>query len=170
MGPNTETAKSATAPVLVLSAEAALVRITLRGFDPPPDGVRLSSECNLGSPLREICSTGSERGDGHKRYTSSPVPTHHTLSHCDLLKSVARRVVDAAMLHLIKMWLQAPVEEMDERGTKHRSTQNRDERRGSPQRSPISSFTIRKNGDPNRSMIAVGFRSRCPIASTRRRH
>jgi hypothetical protein len=42
------------------------------------------------------------------------------------------------MLHLIKMWLDAPVEETDERGNKHRSTHNRDEGRGSPQGSPIS--------------------------------
>jgi group II intron reverse transcriptase/maturase len=61
-----------------------------------------------------------------------------SLPHSDLLKSVARRVVDGAMLHLIKMWLKAPVEETDERGKKHRSTRNRDEGRGSPQGSPIS--------------------------------
>jgi len=54
------------------------------------------------------------------------------------IKSVARRIVDGAMLHLIKMWLEAPVEEMDERGNKHRSTRNRDEGRGTPQGSPIS--------------------------------
>jgi hypothetical protein len=42
------------------------------------------------------------------------------------------------MLHLIKMWLEAPVEETDERGNKRRSTRNRDEGRGSPQGSPIS--------------------------------
>ena len=61
-----------------------------------------------------------------------------SLPHSELLKSVARRVVDGAMLHLIKMWLTAPVEEMDERGRKHRNTRNRDEGRGSPQGSPIS--------------------------------
>jgi len=54
------------------------------------------------------------------------------------MKSVARRIVDGAMLHLIKMWLEAPVEETDERGNKHRSTRNRDEGRGTPQGSPIS--------------------------------
>jgi hypothetical protein len=57
------------------------------------------------------------------------------------IKSVARRVVDGAMLHLIKMWLEAPVEEMDERGNKHRSTRNRDEGRGTPQGSPITPLT-----------------------------
>jgi RNA-directed DNA polymerase len=42
------------------------------------------------------------------------------------------------MLHLIKMWLEAPVEETDERGNKHRSTRNRDEGKGTPQGAPIS--------------------------------
>ena len=54
------------------------------------------------------------------------------------MKSVARRVVDGAMLHLIKMWLEAPVEETDEHGRKHRSTRNRDDGRGTPQGAPIS--------------------------------
>jgi RNA-directed DNA polymerase len=61
-----------------------------------------------------------------------------SLPHSELLKSVARRVVDGVMLHLIKMWLKAPVEETDDRGKKHRNTRNRDEGRGSPQGSPIS--------------------------------
>jgi RNA-directed DNA polymerase len=61
-----------------------------------------------------------------------------SLPHAELLRSVARRVVDGAMLHLIKMWLEAAVEETDERGNKHRSTRNRDEGRGSPQGSPLS--------------------------------
>jgi RNA-directed DNA polymerase len=61
-----------------------------------------------------------------------------SLPHAELLKSVARRVVDGAMLHLIKMWLEAAVEETDERGNRHRSTRNRDEGRGTPQGSPIS--------------------------------
>src|SRR3954462_8928871 len=61
-----------------------------------------------------------------------------SIPHAELLKSVARRVVDGAMLHLIKMWLEAPVEETDERGQKHRTTRNRDEGRGTPQGAPIS--------------------------------
>ncbi len=61
-----------------------------------------------------------------------------SLPHAELLRSVARRVADGAMLHLIKMWLEAAVEETDERGHKHRSTRNRDEGRGSPQGSPLS--------------------------------
>ena len=61
-----------------------------------------------------------------------------SIPHAELLKSVARRVVDGAMLHLIKMWLEAPVEETDEHGNRHRSTRNRDEGRGTPQGAPIS--------------------------------
>jgi group II intron reverse transcriptase/maturase len=61
-----------------------------------------------------------------------------SIPHSDLMKSVARRVVDGAMLHLIKMWLEVPVEETDEHGRKHRSTRNRDDGRGTPQGAPIS--------------------------------
>src|SRR5438067_916385 len=62
----------------------------------------------------------------------------HSIPHSHLLKSVARRIVDGAMLHLIKMWLEAPVEETDEKGNKHRSTRNRDDGRGTPQGAPLS--------------------------------
>jgi len=61
-----------------------------------------------------------------------------TIPHAELMKSVARRVSDKHMLHLIKMWLQAPVEETDRRGRKHRTTRNKDEGRGCPQGAPIS--------------------------------
>ncbi len=61
-----------------------------------------------------------------------------SIPHTELMKSVARRIVDGAMLHLIKMWLEAPVEETDEQGNTHRSTRNRDDGRGIPQGSPIS--------------------------------
>ena len=42
-----------------------------------------------------------------------------SIPHADLLKSVARRIVDRRVLHLIKMWLDCPVEETDDRGRKH---------------------------------------------------
>jgi group II intron reverse transcriptase/maturase len=76
---------------------------------------------------------------GHGEIVDADLSSYFdTLPHSELLKSVARRVVDGAMLHLIKMWLEAPVEETDGRGNKRRSTRNRDEGRGSPQGSPIS--------------------------------
>jgi group II intron reverse transcriptase/maturase len=61
-----------------------------------------------------------------------------TIPHRELMKSVARRISDRHLLHLIKMWLQAPVEESDDRGRKRRTTRNKDEGRGTPQGSPIS--------------------------------
>src|SRR5256885_16054566 len=61
-----------------------------------------------------------------------------SIPHAELLKSVARRIVDRRVLHLIKMWLKCPVEETDDRGRKKRTTEALDNRRGIPQGSPIS--------------------------------
>jgi RNA-directed DNA polymerase len=61
-----------------------------------------------------------------------------SIPHAELLKSVARRIVDRRVLHLIKMWLDCPVEETDDRGWKTRTTEARDKRRGIPQGSPLS--------------------------------
>jgi RNA-directed DNA polymerase len=61
-----------------------------------------------------------------------------TIPHAELLSSIARRISDKAVLHLIKLWLVAPVEEKDARGNVHRTTRNKDEGRGTPQGAPIS--------------------------------
>jgi group II intron reverse transcriptase/maturase len=61
-----------------------------------------------------------------------------SIPHAELLQSVARRIVDRRVLHLIKMWMECPVEETDKRGRKTRTTEARDKRRGIPQGSPIS--------------------------------
>src|SRR5262245_12044372 len=61
-----------------------------------------------------------------------------TSGAAELLKSVARRIVDRRVLHLIKMWLVCPVEETDDRGRKTRTTEAKDKRRGIPQGSPVS--------------------------------
>ena len=76
---------------------------------------------------------------GHGQIVDADLSSYFdSVPHAELLKSVARRVVDGAMLHLIKLWLEAPVEETDERGNKRRSTRNRDQGRGTPQGAPIS--------------------------------
>ena len=61
-----------------------------------------------------------------------------SIPHAPLLKSVARRVVDRRVLHLIKQWLECPVEDSDQRGRKTRTTEAKDKRCGIPQGSPIS--------------------------------
>jgi group II intron reverse transcriptase/maturase len=61
-----------------------------------------------------------------------------SIPHAELMLSLARRIVDRRVLHLIKMWLECSVEEADDRGRKTRTTEAKDERRGIPQGSPIS--------------------------------
>ena len=63
---------------------------------------------------------------------------YDTIPHHELMKSVARRVCDGAMLKLIQQWLEMAVEEPDERGGKRRTTVNKDSGRGTPQGAPIS--------------------------------
>jgi len=55
-----------------------------------------------------------------------------TIPHCQLIHSVARRIVDRDVLRLVKMWLKAPVEERDEKGNR-RMTGGRGSSCGTPQ-------------------------------------
>jgi group II intron reverse transcriptase/maturase len=76
---------------------------------------------------------------GHNQVVDADLSGYFdSIPHSELMRSLARRIVDGAMLHLIKMWLEAPVEEEDQRGRKQRTTRNRDEGRGTPQGAPIS--------------------------------
>jgi RNA-directed DNA polymerase len=61
-----------------------------------------------------------------------------SIPHAELMKSVTRRIIDRRVLHLIRTWLDCPVEDTDDRGRKTRTTEARDQRRGIPQGSPIS--------------------------------
>ena len=63
-----------------------------------------------------------------------------SIPHAELMLSLARRIVDRRVLHLIKMWLECAVEETDDRGRKTRTTEAKDQRRGIPQGSPISTL------------------------------
>ena len=59
---------------------------------------------------------------GHEEVVDADLSKYFdTIPHADLLKSVARRIVDRHMLWLIKLWLKAPVEERDGDGKRHMS-------------------------------------------------
>jgi RNA-directed DNA polymerase len=60
-----------------------------------------------------------------------------TIPHAELMKSVARRVADKAVLHLVKMWLKVPVEQRDEQGRPRYSGGKRS-KQGTPQGGVIS--------------------------------
>jgi RNA-directed DNA polymerase len=53
-----------------------------------------------------------------------------TIPHAELMRSVARRVCDGAMLHLVKMWLEAPIQEESDKGKPTRRSHGN---RGTPQ-------------------------------------
>jgi len=91
------------------------------------------------SAQQAVVEVGALLDRGHQEVVDADLADYFgSIPHSDLLKSVARRVVDRRVLHLIKMWLDCPVEETDDRGRKTRTTEARDHRRGIPQGSPIS--------------------------------
>ena len=63
-----------------------------------------------------------------------------TIPHHELLQCVARRVVDRHVLHLVKMWLNVPVEERDAQG-RRRMTGGKRSMRGTPQGGVIAPRT-----------------------------
>src|SRR5712671_7986202 len=78
----------------------------------------------------------------HERYTdivdADLSKYFDTIPHSELMQCVARRIVDRQMLHLITMWLKAPVEERDETTGKRRLTGGKDHDRGTPQGGVVS--------------------------------
>jgi RNA-directed DNA polymerase len=56
-----------------------------------------------------------------------------SIPHDELLKSVARRIVDRHVLRLIKLWLKAPIEERDDGDGTRRMSGGKSNTRGTPQ-------------------------------------
>ena len=104
--------------------------------DLPPEQYAYRPDRNAHDAIRQVHSLLKT---GHTQVVDADLAAYFdSIPHAELMKSVARRIVDRQVLHLIKMWLEVPVEETDERGGKRRTTRCRDEKRGIPQGSPLS--------------------------------
>ncbi len=77
--------------------------------------------------------------DGHTQVVDADLSGYFdSIPHAELMQCLRRRIVDGVMLHLLKRWLEMPVEEIDEHGDRQRTTRNKDEGKGTPQGAPIS--------------------------------
>jgi hypothetical protein len=91
-----------------------------------PSGLSLP----LAFAIYTVVEVGALLDHGHPEVVDADLADYFgSIPHAELLKSVARRIVDRRVLHLIKMWLDCPVEETDDRGRKTRTTEARDNRR-----------------------------------------
>jgi RNA-directed DNA polymerase len=84
--------------------------------------------------LKAIQAVQGLLSDGYTEVVDADLSGYFdSIPHAELMKCVARRVSDRHLLHLIKMWLEASVEESNERGVRYRTTHNKDAGRGTPQ-------------------------------------
>jgi RNA-directed DNA polymerase len=120
----------------VCMTAAMLVLEPIFEADLPPEQYAYRTGRNAQQAVGEV---GALLSRGHPEVVDADLADYFgSIPHAELLTSVARRIVDRRVLHLIKMWLECPVEETDDRGRKTRTTEARDNRRGIPQGSPIS--------------------------------
>jgi group II intron reverse transcriptase/maturase len=120
----------------VAQTAAVLVLEPIFEADLPPE--QYAYRANR-SALDAVGKVHSLVNTGHAEVVDADLSGYFdSIPHAELMKSVARRVSDRHLLHLIKMWLEAPVEEIDDRGRHHRTTRNKDQGRGTPQGAPIS--------------------------------
>ncbi len=68
------------------------------------------------SALEAVRQVHALINSGHTEVIEADLSSYFdTIPHRELMKSVVRRISDRHMLRLIKMWLEAPVEEIDDR-------------------------------------------------------
>jgi RNA-directed DNA polymerase len=115
---------------------AMLVLEPIFEADLPPEQYAYRSGRNAQQAVVEVEETLFR---GHPEVVDADLADYFgSIPHAELMRSLARRIVDRRVLHLIKMWLECSVEETDDRGRKKRTTEAKDSRRGIPQGSPLS--------------------------------
>jgi group II intron reverse transcriptase/maturase len=115
---------------------ATLMLAPIFEADLPPEQHGYRPECSALSAVKE---THELLLTGRNQVVDADLTDYFgSIPHAQLMTSVARRVVDRQILHLLKMWLEAPVEETDDQGRTRRTTRSKDSKRGIPQGSPIS--------------------------------
>jgi len=120
----------------VVQTAAMLVLEPIFEADLQPEQYAYRAEC---SALDAVNHVRKLLNSGHTHVVDADLSGYFdSIPHAELMQCLRRRIVDGAMLHLLKMWLEMPVEEIDERGDRRRTTRNKDEGRGTPQGSPIS--------------------------------
>jgi RNA-directed DNA polymerase len=120
----------------VVQMAAVLILEPIFEADLPPEQYAYRAERSATDAVRAV-QTWLDRG--HRDVVDADLSGYFdSIPHAELMKSVARRVSDRHLLHLLKMWLVSAVEETNERGRKQRTTRNKDEHRGTPQGAPIS--------------------------------
>jgi RNA-directed DNA polymerase len=125
-----------TLPDRVCMTAAMIVLEPIFEVDLPDEQYAYRSERNAQQAVIEV---EDHLYHGHPDVVDADLTDYFgTIPHAELLKSVARRIVDRRGLHLITMWLECPVEETDKRGRTTRTTEAKDQRCGIPQGSPIS--------------------------------
>ncbi|MGE3348553.1 MAG: group II intron reverse transcriptase/maturase [Ramlibacter sp.] len=120
----------------VCMTAAMLVLEPIFEADLPPEQYAYRQGRNAQQAVIEVQETLFR---GHPEVVDADLADYFgSIPHAELMLSLARRIVDARVLHLIKVWLECAVEETDDRGRRTRATEAKDRRRGIPQGSPIS--------------------------------
>jgi RNA-directed DNA polymerase len=119
--------------VVQTAAKLVLEPIFEADFDPAAYGYRpgRSAAQAIGEVHALLCR-------GHTDVVDADLSKYFdTIPHRELMRSVARRILDRRVLRLIKLWLKVPVEERDDAG-RRRMTGGRKSTCGTPQGGVIS--------------------------------
>jgi group II intron reverse transcriptase/maturase len=120
----------------VVQTAVSLILGAIFEVDLPPEQYAYRADRSALDAIRRVHALVSA---GHTEVVDADLSGYFdSIPHAELMQSLARRISDRQLLHLLKMWLEMPVEETDQRGRKSRTNRARREHRGTPQGAPIS--------------------------------